>query len=42
MLTTLQYWERKVLENAAVGRRLRETLSMSEWILEVRLRLHVF
>lgn len=37
MLTSsLQYWERKKLENAQHGRRLREAPSMGEWILGVR------
>ena len=32
----LQYWERKQLENAVVGRRLRDSVSMGEWVLGVR------
>lgn len=32
-----QYWDRKRLESARHGRRLGETLSMSEWVLDVSL-----
>lgn len=34
---SVQYWERKKLENASAGRRLLDdTVSMGEWILGVR------